>query len=357
MTTSPRPDLFTVASDGCKLVVRSYVPEANAFPGAGVVLLHGISSSADIFDVPGLEAMSFARALARDGVHAVSYDQRGAGRSTARDWQFGLREHAGVDLPAVLAACRSRLGMERVVLCGYSLGGTISVRYLRARDHAAGGDGPDIVAGLAIASPSVFDRRYPPWADIARRGRDFLESIDRNRNGIVERAEFVAGQILLYWPWARPFANPVGLERMIAAGGRWLLAAGALRWSPTPTLIYHRKDFDNATFRSVLASHVLDRAPYTLFRDLVEEILGPPASPGTPLPLDVLCIGSTRDRLVPLRSVEDYAREFARARVVATEQVYGELSGHAGYFFKAGLREQVYEEVLRFVRASLAGKV
>ncbi len=49
---------FTVASGRCDLMVRHDAPTADAFPGAGVVLVHGLLASADIFDVPGLEAVS-----------------------------------------------------------------------------------------------------------------------------------------------------------------------------------------------------------------------------------------------------------------------------------------------------------
>lgn len=347
---------FTVNSGACTLEAREYIPASNAHPGSGVVLLHGLLSSADVFDVPGLESMSFARNLQRAGVHAMSYDQRGAGASTTDGWQFGLREHALIDLPAVLAECRGRLGWDRVVLAGHSLGGTIWLKYVReAGTTRARPDQPVVVGGVALASPANFDRQHKPWSDIARRGRAFVESIDHNRDAIVTREEFVGAQVTLYWPWASLAFRPDGVRAGLRLGASSPFWAGVMRRLPVPTLIHHKADFDNAAFQRVLQSRTLDRGPLTLLLELVDAVLkGEEGPTEPPIDLPVLCVGSTLDRLVPLTTVEAFARRFAGARVMATEQAYGLPSGHVGYFFKDGLREPVMADVVSHIRRAFA---
>jgi len=349
-----KPDHFVVSSGRCRLAVRSYPPVSTTSARAGVILLHGLLSSADVFDVPGLESMSLARGLQREGFHVVSYDQRGAGESTTEGWSFGLNEHALVDLPAVLTECRRRFGFERVVLLGHSLGGTIWLRYVQSPWTPGASGRPTVVGGVVLASPADFDRAFPPWSDIANRGRGFVESIDRNRDGIVSREEFVAAQVTLYWPWATRLLHPAAIRFQLSLGSRSSLVAGILRVLPLPSLIYHRDDFDNATFQRVLQSKTLDRASQQLMLELADDVLNPaPANPQPPLALRVLCVGSTQDRLVPLRTVEGFARRFTSARVIATETEYGHLSGHVGYLFKAGVRERVLADVVSYLRTAL----
>src|SRR5690348_13614263 len=97
------PERFAVKSDGCRLSGKSYTPKEPAAPGLGVVMVHGLLSASDVFDVRGREETSLARFISAAGHHVVTYDQRGAGDSTAADWKFGLETHSLVDLPAVLA--------------------------------------------------------------------------------------------------------------------------------------------------------------------------------------------------------------------------------------------------------------
>ena len=177
------PDRFVVSSGACRLTARSYAPKTNEFPGAGVILLHGLLSSADFYDVRGLESISFARRLCHEGFHVVSYDQRSAGESTTADWAFGLKEHALIDLPAVLAECRKRFGFTRVVLFGHSLGGTIWLRYVQSPWTPGAETRPAVVAGVVAGSPAEFDRSFPPWSDIANRGRAFRSRSGRSSTG------------------------------------------------------------------------------------------------------------------------------------------------------------------------------
>ena len=347
------PDRFVVSSGTCRLAARSYAPTTNAFPGAGVLLLHGLLSSADVFDVPGLESLSLARRLGHEGFHVITYDQRGAGESTTADWSFGLKEHALVDLPAVLAECRKRFGFTRVVLLGHSLGGTIWLRYVQSPWTPGADVRPEVTGGVVIASPADFDRSFSPWSDIANRGRAFVEAIDRDRDRIISREEFVAAQITLYWRWATALVHPAAIRFQLRLGSRSALVAGLLRVLPIPSLIYHRDDFDNGQFQRVLQSKALDRASTALLLELADEILAPLPTP-PPVPLKVLCFGSALDRLVPLKSVEGFGRRFTNATVVATEQAYGHACGHVGYFFKPGVQERVVTDVVQYLRAAMA---
>ena len=237
------PDRFVVSSGACRLTARSYAPKTNAFPGTGVILIHGLLSSADFYDVPGLESISFARRLRHEGFHVVTYDRRGVGESTTGDWSFGLNEHGLVDLPAVMAECRKRFGFERVVLLGHSLGGTIWLRYVQSPWTPGAEARPVVVGGVCVGSPADFDRTFPPWSDIANHGRAFVAAIDRNRDGIISREEFVAAQITLYWRWATALVHPAAIRFQLSLGSRSGFIADLLRVLPIPSLIYHRDDF------------------------------------------------------------------------------------------------------------------
>jgi alpha-beta hydrolase superfamily lysophospholipase len=146
---------------------------------------------------------------------------------------------------------------------------------------------------------------------------------------------------------------PAGVRLSLRAGASSAFVAGILRRLPLPSLIYHRDDFDDAAFQRVLQSKALDRASELLLMELADEILSPLAAPPAQ-DLAVLCIGSTLDRLVPYRTVEGFARRFTRARVVAAEKAWGHPCGHVGYFFKAGVREPVFREVVEFLRATVS---
>jgi pimeloyl-ACP methyl ester carboxylesterase len=365
MSVSRVDDRFRITSGRSALMVRHYPPAADDFSRAGVVLVHGLLSSSDAFDVPGLEATSLARRLQRAGLRVVSYDQRGAGESTADDWHFGLREHALVDLPAILRACRERLGLDRVVLLGHSLGGTIWLRYLTARTQrdaagTAADDGqPSVVAGVAIASPATFNRQDPPWSGFASRGRAFVESIDRDHDGIVTREEFVAAQAALHWPWAQSLFHPAAARAVLDAAGRSRLVAGLLMRLPIRTLAHYCAAFDDRALQCVLRSKTLDRGSHALLLELLDEILTaqgerPDQTDSLePVAIDALCIGSAGDRFVPFSAVHAFSRRCTTAHVIATEAAFGSPSSHMGYLFKRGLSEQVSDAVARYVRKVL----
>ena len=111
----------------------TFVRTVDGPPGAPtVLLLHGWTVTA------ALNWFRVYRPLSQHH-HVVSFDQRGHGRGIRPDGRFTLRD-AVDDAVAVLDA----LGVERAVVAGYSMGGTVA--QLLARHH------PDRVAGLVLAA-------------------------------------------------------------------------------------------------------------------------------------------------------------------------------------------------------------
>ncbi len=95
---------------------RLFVHEAGE--GDPLVLVHG---------GPGMshEYMRPLETVASEGLRVVTYDQRGAGRSTEPNPpRYGLRDHV-----ADLECVRRHLGVERMHLLGHSWGGLLAQAY------------------------------------------------------------------------------------------------------------------------------------------------------------------------------------------------------------------------------------
>ena len=109
--------------------------------------------------------------LARE-FRVVIYDLRGSGRSAVEPGTTTIRQHAD-DLQSLV----DRLGLDRVLLMGHSLGGSIALRY--AADHS-----DRVVAVIAVAGPAEL----PDPARAALRARaDTVEA-----EGMAAVAETVA---------------------------------------------------------------------------------------------------------------------------------------------------------------------
>jgi predicted alpha/beta hydrolase len=112
--------------------------------------------------VPAKHYLPLATALAADGVAVVLHEWRGIGSSDRRagrrcDW--GYRELLEVDLPAGLAAARSRWPQAVFHIGGHSLGGQVSCLY--AALH------PTAFAGIVlVASGAPYWRRFRRGAAI-----------------------------------------------------------------------------------------------------------------------------------------------------------------------------------------------
>lgn len=129
--------------------------EAQVVSGEGVLLQTRTVGPADATDTliaihggPGLslEAMSMFESLAGPGRRVVSYDQRGAGRSTSpADLDYGLEVQV-----ADLEAIRKALGVESVQLVGQSWGGAIAAAYAATY--------PQRVSALVLVGSVPLDR-------------------------------------------------------------------------------------------------------------------------------------------------------------------------------------------------------
>jgi pimeloyl-ACP methyl ester carboxylesterase len=122
-----------------------HVHHADAGRGRPLVLLHGFPLSSAMW-VPQRRALA-------DVCRVITPDQRGFGRSPLGDDSPSL-EYVADDLAALL----DRLGLDRVVLGGLSMGGYVAMRF-SARY-------PERVAGLVLVDtkatadpPEVLDRR------------------------------------------------------------------------------------------------------------------------------------------------------------------------------------------------------
>jgi len=109
--------------------------------GPLVVVLHGGPGASHDYLLPQYDLLANRRSL-------FYYDQRGGGQSpVSRDTPIGWREHV-----ADLDAIRAHLGLERLMLCGYSWGGLLAVLYFL--EHA------ERVERLALLAPASLTAEY-----------------------------------------------------------------------------------------------------------------------------------------------------------------------------------------------------
>jgi pimeloyl-ACP methyl ester carboxylesterase len=129
--------------------------------GVPFLMLHGFSNEAHIWD-------DLAPVLAPH-YRVLALDQRGHGESeggTEGDFDF---ETMARDVEAVCEA----LGIDRLVLCGHSMGGKVSMRFA--------GRNPGRLAGLIVVDigPELDDRGVTRIADDAVRQEPVFDSVDQ----------------------------------------------------------------------------------------------------------------------------------------------------------------------------------
>ncbi|HYU28763.1 MAG TPA: alpha/beta fold hydrolase [Gemmatimonadales bacterium] len=128
-------------------------------------MLHGGPGAHHDYLLPQYDLLAQARAL-------LYYDQRGGGQSPVpRDTPLGWREHV-----ADLDGLRERLGLDRVVLCGYSWGGLLAVLYLL--------EYPTRVERLALVSPASITVEYRRQFDEEFARRMEAPEIQRARDAL-----------------------------------------------------------------------------------------------------------------------------------------------------------------------------
>ena len=173
-----------------------------AHPEIPVLLLHGWTWTADINWWPVYEPAGTHRQV-------VGVDHRGHGRSLRSEAPFTL-EDAADDLAALLDV----LGIPRVIACGYSMGGPISL--LLAQRH------PGKVAGLVLCATTL----------------DFAKSGPRRERMIHSAMPFL-GALMRIGAWDRGIAKYLRVSADLApalAPYRSWVAGEWRRQSPTDIL-------------------------------------------------------------------------------------------------------------------------
>jgi 3-oxoadipate enol-lactonase len=166
----------------------TFVREVPGPPGAPVVvLLHGLTAVADINWFPVFEVLGEA------GFRVVSIEYRGYARGPARlpgGWRLD-------DLADDVVAVADRLGVDRFVPVGYSMGGAVA--QLVWRRHRSRVGGLVLCATASVFSATVRERvlsRLLPAASAAGRARP---SVAGRYVGSALRARFVGSPLA---PWA-----------------------------------------------------------------------------------------------------------------------------------------------------------
>lgn len=243
----PPGRLLTLPGRG-ELFVRDHRP-AHAV-GPPVLLLHGWSWSLDVnyFGVmPGFVAGHTA---------FVGYDQRGHGRGLRADRPFDIE-----DLAADASALLDLLGIEKVIVCGYSLGGPVGLHLALAH--------PDRVAGLVLAATSLNYRQTfrdrTVWrlltatTPLTRIGLG--SSISARYFGLSRRT---SPDLAARWPWLRgelartPVSSVVAMGRAVI---RYDLRdrVAALRRIPTRVILTTRDTVCDPRWQHQLAGQLAAR--------------------------------------------------------------------------------------------------
>ncbi len=163
MTTSMQPDSKTLRVNDLTL----HYFEWGKADAPDIVCVHGYTGSADAFN-------ALARHL-QDRFHILAPDVRGHGESA---WSpAGAYQYA--DQAGDLAAFVDRLGLDRFVLIGTSMGGIIAMAYAvahpqRLRGLVINDIGPEAEAGtqritqMVGSRPEEFARWRTPWRTAAK---------------------------------------------------------------------------------------------------------------------------------------------------------------------------------------------
>jgi len=131
-----------LSADGVRLPMRGWVPEGGQ-PHAVVLALHGMNDYSNFFDEPGQH-------LAKKGIAAYAYDQRGFGQAP-RPGTWSSAEAMAEDLRTAAALVAARHPGVPLYLLGESMGGAVVML-------ATAGEPPPNVKGVILSAPAVWGR-------------------------------------------------------------------------------------------------------------------------------------------------------------------------------------------------------
>ena len=149
--------------------------DAVALEAHHLVPKDSVSSTLLLFMHPagGTQYLPMVAGFARAGVHVLSCNSRYPRNDSAL-----IMEKVALDLGACVQHAREKLGYERVVLAGWSGGGSLSLFYQSQAEHPSvhatpAGDSPDLVAArlpradaiLLLAAHSSRARTLTEWLD------------------------------------------------------------------------------------------------------------------------------------------------------------------------------------------------
>lgn len=130
-----------LTADGVRLPMRGWLPDGS--PKAVVLALHGMNDYSNFFDEPG-------QYLAKKGIAAYAYDQRGFGQGP-RPGYWSSAEAMAADLREVTALVASRHPGVPLYLLGESMGGAVVMM-------AVADQPPPQVKGIILSAPAVWGR-------------------------------------------------------------------------------------------------------------------------------------------------------------------------------------------------------
>lgn len=183
MEPAEQPEYHTV--DGWRVPLRRYPAD-----GPPVVLVHGINANHRSFDHH--PDISLADWLQHEGFDVWVVGLRGDPGSIppheGADGAFDFDDHARLDMPAALDVVVARTGAEQVYWVGHSMGGILLYAALNAYPER-------IAAGVAVASPAVFDDQ-PLLHRLVKHSRGLLRKDRRQHQVWLAQGASVRGVLL-----------------------------------------------------------------------------------------------------------------------------------------------------------------
>ena len=205
--SAPTPELTAFAGESVMVdagAVRLHLLEYGRGRGADVVVVPGITSPATTWEFLAAE-------IGRDH-HVLTLDVRGRGLSDKPSTGFTLPEYA-----ADLAAVVRKLGLERPVVLGHSMGARIAAAF--------GGLYPDLRGPLVIADPPLTGPGRAPYSTPVEA---FVESLRIAQRGAT------ADDMRRYFPtWS---------DEHLALRAEWLATCDETAVVETYRL-FHEEDF------------------------------------------------------------------------------------------------------------------